>query len=136
MRYSNKFLFLALIFFCLHAKSEQKIIVTGGAGFIGSHVVERLLERGDAVIIIDNCNDVPFQESFDADKQCSPYGMTKRAGELLAYTYYYLYGISCTCLRFFTVYGPRGRVDMAPFKFLDAIYMDKKIELCGDGTAI
>ena len=77
-----------------------------------------------------------FCESDTVDKQSSPYGMTKRAGELLAYVYYYLFGISITNLRFFTVYGPRGRMDMAPFIFMDAIHNNRPIIVYGDGSAI
>lgn len=231
-----------LIFSCifsslLHAK---KILLTGGAGFIGSHVAQKLLDRSDVVIIVDNINDAydqriknhnlntliahdihnhlsihtidicdsdaieelcrienpdvichlaaragvrtsidnpqeyfrtnnngtlaifeaarkygiphivsassssvygirengPFCETDLVDKQSSPYGMTKRAGELLAYVYHHLFGISITNLRFFTVYGPRGRMDMAPFIFMDAIHHHNPITVFGDGTAI
>jgi len=225
------------IFPSLHGK---KILLTGGAGFIGSHVAQKLLERGDSVIIVDNINDAydhrikeynlslvaksdrgghlsihkidicdvtameklciqeqpnvichlaaragvrpsidnpqeyfrtnnngtltifevarkcgvnhvvcassssvygarengPFRETDPVDKQSSPYGMTKRAGELLAYVYYHLFGVSSTNLRFFTVYGPRGRTDMAPFIFMDAIYHERPITVYGDGSAI
>jgi len=234
---------LILIFFCfvfslrLHA---QKILLTGGAGFIGSHVAQKLLERGDSVVLVDNINnaydhrikeynlslvlaedihnhlsvhkidicdadaieklcvaerpdvichlaaragvrtsisdpheyfrtnndgtlvmfevarncgikhvvsassssvygvreDGPFRETDSVDKQSSPYGMTKRAGELLAYVYHHLFGISITNLRFFTVYGPRGRTDMAPFIFMDAIHQCRPITVYGDGSAI
>lgn len=239
---SNSFYPIFLIFFFvfssfLHAK---KILLTGGAGFIGSHVAQKLLERGDSVIIVDNMNDAydqrikkhnlnvvascdvcnnlsihkldicdsdamislcldekpdvichlaaragvrasiddpyeylrtnndgtlvvfeaarqcgvphivcassssvygvredgPFYESDAVDQQSSPYGMTKRAGELLAYVYYHLFGISITNLRFFTVYGPRGRMDMAPFIFMDAIYNDRPVIVYGDGSVI
>jgi len=218
----------------------KKILLTGGAGFIGSHVAQKLLERGDSVVIVDNMNDGykkcikeynlslifsenkerkftiytidicdidamemvcstekpdiichlaaragvrqsindpceyfrsnndgtlvvfemarkygikhvvsassssvygvredgPFYETDSVDKQSSPYGMTKRAGELLAYVYHHLFGISITNLRFFTVYGPRGRVDMAPFIFMDAIHHDIPITVFGNGSAI
>lgn len=222
-------------------KPNLKILVTGGAGFIGSHVVETLIKRGNQVVIVDNMNDyydvrlkkrnmsylqsqrtkkktitfyetdicdiqalrnifqherpdvichlaaragvrpsvenpelycqtnvlgtvhllqmahefsvknfifassssvygqldtMPFQESKIVDKPVSPYAAMKRSGELLVYAYHALYKIPCTCLRFFTVYGPRGRPDMAPFKFLDAIYHSKEIFLYGDGEAI
>jgi len=77
-----------------------------------------------------------FSETDSVDKQLSPYGTTKRSGELLAWVYHHLYGISITNLRFFTVYGPRGRMDMAPFIFMDAMYHDKPITVYGDGSMI
>ncbi len=228
------FLFI-LIVLSTQILAKEKIVVTGGAGFIGSHVAAALLARGDTVIIIDNLNnyydpkikrynlscveqkaqegqlrfykvdicdkhkledifkqeqptsichlaakagvrasvndpasyltanilgtlnilemakqhniqhlviassssvygknsDVPFEESSSADRPCSPYAATKRAIELLAHVYHHLYDLSVTCLRFFTVYGPRGRPDMAPFKFLDAISQGKPITQYG-----
>jgi UDP-glucuronate 4-epimerase len=63
----------------------------------------------------------------------SPYAATKRAGELLCSTYRDLYGIGVTCLRFFTVYGPRQRPDMAIPRFVDAIASGRPITLFGDG---
>jgi len=238
----NKFCLVLIVvsFFVSPILYAKKILVTGGAGFIGSHVAQKLLERGDSVIIVDNINDAydhrikeynlslieasdtnnclsiykidicdrdaiellcrvekpdvichlaaragvrtsindpheyfrtnnngtlvifeaarkcgiphivcassssvygvredgPFYESDIVDKQSSPYGMTKRAGELLAYVYYHLFGLSITNLRFFTVYGPRGRTDMAPFIFMDAMYNDRPITIYGDGSAI
>ena len=239
---SNKLYFIFFINFFVFSSTiyAKKILLTGGAGFIGSHVAQKLLERGDSVIIIDNMNDAydvrikkhnlhlvqstdiynklsiykvdicdrdaiialclsekpdiichlaaragvrasiddpceyfrtnndgtlvifeaarqcnikhivmassssvygvredgPFHELDIVDKQSSPYGMTKRAGELLAYVYHHLFGISVTNLRFFTVYGPRGRMDMAPFIFMDAIYNHRPITVYGDGRAI
>jgi UDP-glucuronate 4-epimerase len=234
---------LILILICsafLSLLPAKKILLTGGAGFIGSHVAQTLLRRGDFVIIVDNINDAydqrlkeynlsliaaedlnhhlvvhkfdicdsdtleklcmieqpdvichlaaragvrtsiddpqeyfrtnnngtlsvfeaarkcsikhvvsassssvygvrengPFRETDSVDKQSSPYGMTKRAGELLAYVYHHLFDISVTNLRFFTVYGPRGRTDMAPFIFMDAIYHNRPITVYGDGSAI
>jgi UDP-glucuronate 4-epimerase len=238
----NKFCFILIFVCCLFSlvAYAKKILLTGGAGFIGSHVAQKLLERGDLVIIVDNINDAydhrikeynlslvvaadtnnnlsihkidicdinaietlcaieqpdvichlaaragvrtsiedpheyfrtnnngtlvifeaarkcgikhivtassssvygvredgPFRETDVVDKQSHPYGMTKRAGELLAYVYHYLFAISITNLRFFTVYGARGRTDMAPFIFMDAIYNSRPITVYGDGTAI
>jgi len=80
--------------------------------------------------------DGPFCETDSVDHQSSPYGMTKRAGELITYVYHHLFNISITNLRFFTVYGPRARLDMSPFIFLNAIYNDKPITVYGDGSAI
>ena len=209
----------------------MKILVTGCAGFIGSHLCENLLKRGDNILGIDIINDyydlkkkeknleilrkyknfefrkedicdtksisnwkpdkichlasmagvrysiqnpslyekiniggfihileesvknkienvvyassssvyglnkkVPFSEE-DPIKTCnSPYACSKMAMELFAKTYYQLYGISNIGLRFFTVYGPRGRPDMAPFKFLNSIKEGKEILKYGDGT--
>lgn len=214
----------------------MKILLTGGAGFIGSHLTEQLLARGDRVDCIDNFNDyydprikwrniqsalahpeykliqgdildypllaslfeqrqyelmvhlaaragvrpslkepmlyeevnlkgslhlfelaklhgvkkvvfassssvygenekVPFSETDFVDQPISPYAATKRAGEIIAYTYHHLYDLSITCLRFFTVYGPRQRPDMAIHKFTDWIYRDQVITMYGDGTS-
>ena len=210
----------------------SRILVTGGAGFIGSHVCERLLARGDAVTVLDNFNDfydpalkranaarladahiecgdlrdralvarlfeqgefdgvihlaamagvrpslldplhyedvnvrgtlilleelktrpatrfvfassssvygardsVPFSETDDIHHPVSPYAATKRAGELLCYTHHHLYGIPTSCLRFFTVYGPRQRPEMAIAKFTRAILAGKPIPFFGDGS--
>lgn len=238
----NKLCFILIFVCCLFPSIAfaKKILLTGGAGFIGSHVAQKLLERGDVVVLVDNINDAydhrikeynlslvaatdtnnnlsihkidicnikaiealcavekpdvichlaaragvrtsiedpheyfrtnnngtlvlfeaarkcgikhlvtassssvygvredgPFRETDKVDKQSHPYGMTKRAGELLAYVYHHLFGISVTNLRFFTVYGARGRTDMAPFIFMDAIYHNRPITVYGDGSAI
>lgn len=217
----------------------KKVLVTGGAGFIGSHVAECLLERGDDVVIIDEMNDYYdvrlkesnlsillekygedrvtvyrgnicdesfmlelfeqtrpgwichmaaragvrpsiqdpyiyiqsnivattlllemahkfgvqnfvfassssvyggskstfFSEEENVDNPVSPYAATKKACELLAFTYHHLYKLNVTGLRFFTVYGPRGRPDMAPFKFIDRISRGIQIDKFGDGSS-
>lgn len=212
----------------------MKVLLTGGAGFIGSHLTEYLLNRGDKVWCVDNFNDyynpdikwqnirksldnpsykliqgdildyellnntfksqkfdtivhlaaragvrpslkepmlyqevnirgtmnlfelaktygidkfvfassssvygsnkkVPFHEDDFVDHPVSPYAATKRMGEIIAYTYHHLYKISITCLRFFTVYGPRQRPDMAIHKFTNLIYNSQSIPMFGDG---
>ena len=213
----------------------MRILITGGAGFIGSHVTEVLLKRGDQVICLDNFNDyydptrkrrnvapflerpayrlyeadirtatdlqavfeaerpdkvlhiaamagvrysiqnpalyasvnvtgtvnvlemarqygvrnfvfassssvygarsqAPFREDDPADQPISPYAATKRAAELLTYTYHHLYGLNCTSLRFFTVYGPKGRPDMAPYLFTRWIFEGRELKMFGDGS--
>jgi len=213
----------------------MEILVTGGAGFIGSHLSERLLDRGDTVVALDNLNDyynprikeqnlakamrsssmtfikgdildmsllqkifdnnsfdvivhlaaragvrssleqpilyeevnckgtlnllemarrhrvkrfvfassssvygnvkeTPFREDARIDRPVSPYAATKAAGELYCHTYHHLFGISCTALRFFTVYGPRQRPDMAIHKFAVLIDQGKDVPFFGDGT--
>ena len=210
---------------------KSKILVTGCAGFIGSHVCEFLLKRGDTVFGIDNINDyydvsrkilnleilkkysnfefgeedicttqvitqwkpdkichlasmagvrysiehpklyvkvniegfihileearenniqhivyastssvyglnkkVPFSETDPIATPNSPYATSKMGMELYAKTYSQLYNLSLIGLRFFTVYGPRGRPDMAPYKFLKAISKGQSIKKYGDGS--
>lgn len=77
---------------------------------------------------------VPFSEDDPIRQPISPYAATKGAGELLCHTYTHLYGIRCVCLRFFTVYGPRQRPDLAIHKFARLISEHKPIPVFGDGT--
>ena len=214
----------------------MRILVTGGAGFIGSHLCERLLEGGNEVVCVDDFNDfynpklkekniseckkntnfkvykadirnkknlagvfrkekidivvhlaaragvrpsilypqlyadvnilgtmnllelarknnvkkfifgssssvyglnrkIPFNENDALENMISPYAITKYAGERLCYHYHKLYNIPLVCLRFFTVYGPRGRPDMAVYKFTKLINENKGIEMYGDGSS-
>lgn len=211
------------------------ILVTGGAGFIGSHVCDRLLKEGENVICLDNLNPsyspkkkikniqhnfdnpnfqfividiqkkeqleqvfknnkidkivhlaaragvrpsiikpllykdtnisgtlnllelskkykiknfifassssvygnnkkIPFSEEDNVDYPISPYAASKKSCELYCYTYSHLCNLNITCLRLFTVYGPRGRPDMAPYIFTKAVYSGKTIKQYGDGT--
>eukprot|EP00977_Amphora_coffeiformis_P005676 scaffold1192_cov169-Amphora_coffeaeformis.AAC.8 len=158
---------------------HKTVLVTGGAGFIGSSVANALLARGDRVVIIDEMNeyyDVSlkksnlamlkekygedqlkiyvgdvcdansssvyggskstfFSEDETVDNPVSPYAASKKACELLAYTYHHLYKLNVTGLRFFTVYGPRGRPDMAPFKFVDRVSRGLTLQQFGDGSS-
>ena len=218
----------------------KNILITGGAGFIGSHLSQELIKRGDNLIIIDNFNDyydqnlkeknveevykdsqdyqctykiyrgdirdkelvnkifrentldlvvalaanagvrpsiedplyyvdvnlvgltnileamrknnckslvfassssvygnntkVPFSEKDSVDNPISPYAATKKAGELLCYTYHKLFDLSIACLRYFTVYGPRQRPDLAINKFARLMSANEEISMYGDGT--
>lgn len=219
----------------------KKVLVTGGAGFIGSHVAQYLLKRGDDVVVVDEMNDYYdvkikesnlvllqtmsggvngsvsiyrgdicdekfmldvfekerpqwvchmaaragvrpsiedpfvyihsnirgttqlmelshkfgvknfvfassssvyggsssafFSEEEAVDNPVSPYAASKKACELLSYTYHHLYKLNVTGLRFFTVYGPRGRPDMAPFKFIDRVSRGVELQKFGDGSS-
>jgi UDP-glucuronate 4-epimerase len=209
-------------------------LVTGAAGFIGSKVAEQLIDRGDAVVGVDNLNDAydvrlkewrlrqleckerftfvrsdiadftamrglfekarfdailnlaaragvrqsvenpqvyidanvtgtlnllrlavehgvpkfvlsstsslyggdhprPYVETLSTDRPLSPYAASKKAAEVLCYTYHYLFGLDVTVLRYFTVYGPAGRPDMSLFRFVQWITEDKPVILFGDG---
>ncbi|RKY93123.1 epimerase [candidate division KSB1 bacterium] len=85
--------------------------------------------------VYGNNKKVPFSEQDNVDNPVSPYAATKKAGELLAYTYHHLYDISISCIRFFTVYGPRQRPDMAIHKFTKLIDQGKKVPIFGDGNS-
>lgn len=76
---------------------------------------------------------VPFDVSDPTDHQASLYGVTKKCNELMAYTYHHLFGIKSVGLRFFTVYGPWGRPDMAYFSFTKAILAGQPISIFNDG---
>ncbi len=78
---------------------------------------------------------VPFAETDRVDQPISPYATTKRTGELLCYNYHHLHGLKISCLRFFTVYGPRQRPEMAIHKFTDLLYRGESIPLFGDGSS-
>lgn len=79
-------------------------------------------------------NDIPFHEEKNTDKVLSPYAASKKAAEVLCYTYHYLYKIDVSIPRFFTVYGPGGRPDMSIFIFVKNIFEGKPITVFGDGT--
>jgi len=84
--------------------------------------------------VYGNNKKVPFSEDDNVDFPISPYAATKKAGELICHTYHHLYGIGMTCLRFFTVYGPRQRPDLAIHKFARLIENGQPIPIYGDGT--
>jgi UDP-glucuronate 4-epimerase len=214
-------------------RKATKVLITGGAGFIGSATAKKLIDRGDEVVMIDNFNDyydpslkearikkflkgyhfklyrgdirdekliekifkkekidkvihlaamagvrnsllnpklyadvnimgslnlleaavrhkiknfvfassssvygnntVPFSETDSVDTPISPYAASKKADELLAHVYHHIYGLNVTALRFFTVYGPWGRPDMALFLFTNAIFKGEPIKVFNRG---
>ena len=77
----------------------------------------------------------PFSETDKVDFPVSPYAATKKSGELMCHTYHHLYGISVFAFRFFTVYGPRQRPEMAIHKFTRKIFNNDPIEIYGDGSS-
>jgi UDP-glucuronate 4-epimerase len=89
---------------------------------------------GSSSSVYGNKEKVPFSEDDNVDFPISPYAATKKAGELICHTYYHLYNIDMTCLRYFTVYGPRQRPDLAIHKFAGLIEEGKPIPVYGDGT--
>jgi len=84
--------------------------------------------------VYGNNKKVPFSEVDNVDFPISPYAATKKAGELICHTYSSLYDINMTCLRFFTVYGPRQRPDLAIHKFAKLIEAGESIPVFGDGS--
>jgi len=89
---------------------------------------------GSSSSVYGNSEEVPFAESNAVDHPISPYAATKRAGELLCHTYHHLFGLSIVCLRFFTVYGPRQRPDLAIHKFARLMREGRAIPMFGDGS--
>lgn len=95
--------------------------------------ISKLLFAGSSSVYGNN-KKIPFSETDNVDFPISPYAYTKKACELLIYTFHHLYQIDALCLRFFTVYGPRQRPDLAIHKFTKLIYNDQPITMFGDGS--
>ena len=85
--------------------------------------------------VYGNNEKVPFSEDDNVDHPVSLYAATKKSNELMASAYSHLYGIPATGLRFFTVYGPWGRPDMAIWKFTEAILNNKPIQVFAEGNS-
>ena len=94
----------------------RKFVVASTSSLYGSH------------------NSVPFSEDAITDRPLSPYAASKKAAETLCWTYHHIYGLDVTVLRYFTVYGPAGRPDMSPFRFVQWIHEERPLRLYGDGT--
>ena len=97
------------------------------------HNIKRLVYASSSSIY-GNSDKVPFKETANVDKPISLYAATKKANELMAHTYSHLYEIETIGLRFFTVYGPWGRPDMAMFLFTDAILNNRPIKIFNNGN--
>jgi UDP-glucuronate 4-epimerase len=89
---------------------------------------------GSSSSVYGNNVRVPFAEDDPVDRPISPYAATKRAGELLCHAHHHLYGTTTHCLRFFTVYGPRQRPDLAIRKFATLMLRGEEIPMFGDGS--
>ena len=90
---------------------------------------------GSSSSVYGNNDKVPFAEDDRVQEPISPYAATKRSGELLAHTFHHLYDMTVHGLRFFTVYGPRQRPDLAIHKFARQLLTDQPITMYGDGTS-
>jgi UDP-glucuronate 4-epimerase len=77
---------------------------------------------------------MPFKEDLPVNTPISPYAATKKAAEVMAYTYHYLYKIDVSVVRYFTVYGPAGRPDMSPYIFADKLLKNEELPVFGDGS--
>jgi UDP-glucuronate 4-epimerase len=97
------------------------------------HNIKRLVYASSSSVY-GNSDDIPFKETANVDKPISLYAATKKSNELMAHTYSHLYNIETIGLRFFTVYGPWGRPDMAMFLFTDAIINNKSIKVFNAGN--
>jgi UDP-glucuronate 4-epimerase len=96
------------------------------------HAVQHLVFASSSSVYGANTR-MPFSVHHNVDHPVSLYAATKKANELMAHTYSHLYGLACTGLRFFTVYGPWGRPDMALFLFTDAILNGRPIQVFNHG---
>ncbi|MCO5168030.1 MAG: SDR family NAD(P)-dependent oxidoreductase [Planctomycetes bacterium] len=106
-------------------------------------LLEAMRSRGVGALVSASSSSVyggdatpPFREDQPASRPLSPYAASKRAAELLCATYAELHGLGSIALRFFTVYGPRGRPDMAIGKFVRAALRDEPVPLLGDGSVV
>ena len=97
------------------------------------HAVRNLVFASSSSIYGNN-EKVPYSETDNVDFPISPYAATKKSGELFTYNYHHLYNLNVINLRFFTVYGPRQRPDLAIHKFFKSIYNNSPIDVYGDGT--
>ncbi len=98
-----------------------------------SHNVKNLVMASSSSVY-GNCKEVPFKENMIVDFAISPYAATKKANEVMTHVYHKLFDMNVIMLRFFTVYGPKQRPDLAINKFTRLMLEDKEIPMFGDGT--
>lgn len=109
----------------------------------GTHSILNLAARNEIKDIVFTSSSsvygknsgLPSNEEESCNKPLNPYAFSKRAAELLCYTFHKLYGLNITILRLFSVYGPFGRPDMSPYLFTQSIFQNKPIKIFGDGKA-
>ena len=103
------------------------------------NLLELMREHGTPKIVLASTSSLyagqpmPFVESMPVNEPISPYAASKKAAEVLAYTYHHLFDIDVSIVRYFTVYGPAGRPDMSPYRFFNWIAREQPIQLFGDG---
>ena len=119
-------------------KQPQDYVASNLDGFI--KVIELIRHHPEIPLVYASSSSVyglnkkiPFSETDPIDLPTSLYGATKKSNELIAHAYHHMFGISVTGLRFFTVYGPWGRPDMAYFSFTDAILKGKPLQIFNEG---
>jgi len=115
----------------------QKVNIEGTLNVLDmmrTHGVRRMIMASSSSVYGNN-EKVPYSETDNVDHAISPYAATKKACEVLAYTFHHLFGLDVFCLRFFTVYGPRQRPEMAIHKFARQIDRGEAITLFGDGSS-
>jgi len=121
----------------LNPRLYQKVNIEGTSNLLNlsakSNVSKFILASSSSVY--GKNKKIPFSEDDNVDQPISPYAATKKACELLGFTYHSLYSLPVTCLRFFTVYGPRQRPDMAIHKFTRLISNGEEVPLYGDGSS-
>ena len=111
-------------------------LLDAAIGRVGSQATRQKQPRfafASTSSVYGNTQRIPFVEDDTCDRPLAPYAASKRAGELLGHTYHHLYGLKFTALRFFTVYGPRGRPDMMAYKVLDNIFLGREVPLYNGG---
>lgn len=104
------------------------------------NLLELMRSRGIPKLVLASTSSLyaghamPFREDLPVEQPLSPYAASKKAAEVMCYTYHHLFGIDVSILRYFTVYGPAGRPDMAPFRFIKWIHEGTPITVFGDGS--